>query len=45
INTIYAKWFTQPIPPKGLNLMFPMSDQLKALIAAPTDKPAPDVKI
>ncbi|MGV8918656.1 MAG: glutamate/aspartate ABC transporter substrate-binding protein [Pseudomonas sp.] len=45
INTIYAKWFTQPIPPKGLNLMFPMSDQLKALIANPTDKPAPDVKI
>jgi glutamate/aspartate transport system substrate-binding protein len=45
INTIYNKWFTQPIPPKGLNLMFPMSDQLKALIATPTDKPAPDVKI
>jgi glutamate/aspartate transport system substrate-binding protein len=45
INKIYAKWFTQPIPPKGLNLMFPMSDQLKKLIAEPTDKPAPDVKI
>jgi glutamate/aspartate transport system substrate-binding protein len=45
INTIYNKWFTQPIPPKGLNLMFPMSDQLKALIATPTDQPAPDVKI
>ena len=40
INTIYDKWFTQPIPPKGLNLMFPMSDELKALIANPTDKPA-----
>lgn len=45
ITKIYDKWFTQPIPPKGLNLMFPMSDQLKALIATPTDKPAPDVKI
>jgi glutamate/aspartate transport system substrate-binding protein len=45
INNIYAKWFTQPIPPKGLNLMFPMSDQLKALIANPNDKPAPDAKI
>jgi glutamate/aspartate transport system substrate-binding protein len=38
INQIYAKWFTQPIPPKGLNLMLPMSDQLKTLIAHPTDK-------
>ncbi|MGH8418749.1 MAG: glutamate/aspartate ABC transporter substrate-binding protein [Pseudomonas sp.] len=44
INKIYDKWFTQPIPPKGLNLMFPMSDELKALIANPTDKPAPDKK-
>ncbi len=23
INAIYGKWFTQPIPPKGLNLKFP----------------------
>lgn len=38
INTIYGKWFTQPIPPKNLNLMFPMSDELKALISNPTDK-------
>jgi glutamate/aspartate transport system substrate-binding protein len=44
INKIYDKWFTQPIPPKGLNLMFPMSDELKALIANPNDKPAPDKK-
>lgn len=44
INTIFAKWFTQPIPPKGLNLMFPMSEELKALIANPNDKPAPDKK-
>jgi len=41
INKIYAKWFTQPVPPKGLNLNFPMSDKLKALIANPNDKPAP----
>ena len=45
INTIYAKWFMQPIPPKGLNLNFPMSDELKKLIATPTDKPAPDKAI
>jgi glutamate/aspartate transport system substrate-binding protein len=30
----------QPIPPKGLNLNFPMSDKLKKLIANPTDKAA-----
>ena len=44
INNIYNKWFTQPIPPKGLNLMFPMSDKVKELIANPNDKPAPEVK-
>ena len=45
INKIYETWFTQPIPPKGLNLMFPMSDKVKELIANPNDKPAPEVKI
>jgi glutamate/aspartate transport system substrate-binding protein len=45
INKIYEKWFMQPIPPKGLNLNFPMSDKVKELIANPTDKPAPEVKI
>ncbi|SDH67462.1 glutamate/aspartate ABC transporter substrate-binding protein [Pseudomonas panipatensis] len=40
INGIYDKWFTQPVPPKGLNLNFPMSDTLKKLIANPTDKAA-----
>ncbi|MNC70810.1 Glutamate/aspartate periplasmic-binding protein precursor [compost metagenome] len=41
INAIYDKWFNQPIPPKGLNLNFPMSLELKELIANPVDKPAP----
>lgn len=45
INKIYAKWFESPIPPKGLNLNFPMSDKVKELIANPSDKPAPEVKI
>ncbi len=36
---IYAKWFQQPIPPKGLNLAWPMSDEVQALFKAPTDKP------
>lgn len=44
INKIYAKWFASPIPPKGLNLQFPMSDELKQLIAEPNDKPAADKK-
>jgi len=38
INKIYAKWFQSPIPPKGINLGFPMSDALKALIKNPNDK-------
>ncbi|MGF6594174.1 glutamate/aspartate ABC transporter substrate-binding protein [Pseudomonas sp. 2835] len=44
INKIYDKWFNQPVPPKGLNLQFPMSDELKALIANPTDKAADEKK-
>jgi glutamate/aspartate transport system substrate-binding protein len=35
---IYAKWFTQPVPPKGLNLNFVMSDDIKALFKQPNDK-------
>lgn len=41
INRIYAKWFQSPIPPKGINLNIPMSDQLKAVIAHPTDSGDP----
>ena len=38
---IYAKWFTSPIPPRGINLHFPMTPQLKAVIAKPTDSGDP----
>ncbi|MGI9045524.1 MAG: glutamate/aspartate ABC transporter substrate-binding protein [Burkholderiales bacterium] len=38
INKIYAKWFTSPVPPKGLNLDFPMSPELQALFKNPNDK-------
>jgi len=38
IEKIYAKWFMNPIPPKGLNLDFPLSDDMKALYKAPNDK-------
>lgn len=35
---IYAKWFTSPIPPKGLNLNMPLSEDMKTLLKAPNDK-------
>ena len=35
---IYQKWFMNPIPPKGLNLAMPLSDEMKALYKAPNDK-------
>ncbi|MCM2543051.1 glutamate/aspartate ABC transporter substrate-binding protein [Burkholderia glumae] len=35
---LYAKWFENPIPPKGLNLNFPLSDSMKKLYANPNDK-------
>lgn len=38
INDMYKKWFEQPIPPKNINLNFPMSDAVKALIANPHDR-------
>jgi len=38
INTMYAKWFQQPVPPKGLNLDFPLSEDMKALFKTPNDK-------
>jgi glutamate/aspartate transport system substrate-binding protein len=41
INAIYDKWFMKPIPPKGVNLNWPMSPQLKAAIAKPTDSGDP----
>ncbi len=41
INKIYAKWFQAPIPPKGINLNVPMSPQLQAVIAKPTDSGEP----
>jgi glutamate/aspartate transport system substrate-binding protein len=35
---IYAKWFMNPIPPKGLNLNMPLSDEMKTAYKAPNDK-------
>ena len=39
---LYEKWFTQKIPPKGLNLNTPMSAELKHEFAKPSDSPDPD---
>jgi glutamate/aspartate transport system substrate-binding protein len=36
INAIYDKWFLKPIPPRGINLNVPMSEQLKRVFAKPT---------
>ncbi len=36
---IYTRWFMQPIPPKQLNLNFPLSDSMRALFREPNDKP------
>ena len=39
IERLYAKWFTQPIPPKNMNLNLPMGATLKKLLAQPNDVP------
>ena len=37
----YERWFTQPIPPKNLNLNVPMSPAMKKVYQNPTDSPDP----
>jgi glutamate/aspartate transport system substrate-binding protein len=37
INKIYAKWFTSPIPPKGINLKFPMTPAIRDAFKNPND--------
>lgn len=37
---LYRKWFQSPIPPKGINLNAPMSQELKDNLKALSDKPA-----
>ena len=38
INKIYAKWFTSPIPPRQVNLNFPVTPALKEAFDNPNDK-------
>ncbi len=38
IVSIYEKWFTKPIPPRNLNLHFPMKASLQEAFRHPNDK-------
>lgn len=37
IETLYAKWFTSPIPPNGINLNLPLSPQLAKAFNHPVE--------
>jgi len=39
LKQLYQKWFTQPIPPRNINLNWPMSAELEKVIENPTDSP------
>ncbi|MGB3742064.1 MAG: amino acid ABC transporter substrate-binding protein [Castellaniella sp.] len=39
---LYKKWFMSPIPPKNINLNWPMTPELKKVIENPTDSPNPN---
>jgi glutamate/aspartate transport system substrate-binding protein len=41
INAIWDKWFTKPIPPKGINMHLPMPEVFKKVVAKPTDSGDP----
>jgi glutamate/aspartate transport system substrate-binding protein len=38
---LYAKWFTSPIPPKGINFNFPMTSVMEKAFAHPSDSGDP----
>jgi glutamate/aspartate transport system substrate-binding protein len=38
IEKIYSKWFTSPVPPKNINLNFPMTPAIKEAFKTPNDK-------
>jgi glutamate/aspartate transport system substrate-binding protein len=37
-EALFKKWFATPIPPKGVNLGLPLSDDMKELFKNPNDK-------
>ena len=38
IDKLYARWFTQPIPPRNVSLDFPMSDAVRETYKNPNNK-------
>ncbi|WP_374122444.1 transporter substrate-binding domain-containing protein [Variovorax boronicumulans] len=40
ILKVHQKWFQRPIPPRGLNLAWPPSPELRQLYAHPNDQPS-----
>lgn len=38
INELYAKWFTKPVPPRNVNLNFPLTDAIREVYASPNNK-------
>lgn len=40
-KALYDRWFTQPIPPRGINLNLPMDEALQRAFARPSDSPDP----
>ena len=40
-KALYDRWFTKPIPPRGINLNFPMNPAMSKTMAHPSDSPDP----
>lgn len=38
MTKLYQKWFEEPIPPRNVNMKFPMSDAMKDAMEHPNDK-------
>lgn len=41
IYALYGHWFQSPIPPKGINVAFPLFPSMRHLVAEPTDSADP----
>ena len=40
-KALYDKWFTKPIPPRGINLALPLSEPMQKAFTKPSDSPDP----
>ena len=41
LDALYKKWFLQPIPPRNINMNWPITPELQRVIQNPTDSPDP----